>query len=151
MLRSRTGHLPVLGSLRRRHSRKTNYLFESVRSHPVPVKIGSAYCVHDYSKLQVTVFQSFYAPFRMFPILAQGLAELAAGDGSMLFSLFRAPPFECACDQKAPSFGNVEDASLALLCNDGEVVPSDLSSVEEHLERMMKVSQWGEVYGLRSG
>ncbi|KDR74350.1 hypothetical protein GALMADRAFT_141400 [Galerina marginata CBS 339.88] len=121
-------------------------LFESVRSRPVPVKFGSTYGILDYSKLRVTVFQSLYAPFRMFPILAQGLAELAAGDGNTLFSLFRAPPFECACDQKAPTFGIVEDASLALLCNDGEVVPSDLSSAEEHLERMMKVSQWGEVW-----
>jgi len=82
----------------------------------------------------------------MFPFPSRALAALAAGDGSLIFSQFSIPPFECSCDPLAHLFDSVDDASMAIICNDGEELSGDLESAEKHFEMMMRVSNWGEIW-----
>ncbi|KAF8959373.1 TAP-like protein-domain-containing protein [Flammula alnicola] len=121
-------------------------LYASVQSQPRPIKVASSYGLLDYAKLRVAVLMSLFTPYATFPLLARGLADLASGDGSLLFTAFTPPPFECSCDSSAHIFEVVDDAAMAIICNDGEDVPSNLESAEAHLKMMMNVSDWGEIW-----
>jgi len=92
--------------------------------------------------LHYLVFSSLYFPFATFRSLAQGLAELAAGNGTAIFKMMTPSPFECSGD---PSNGlkNALEAEVAILCNDGEDIPSDLQSAQKHYEAMSKMSEFG--------
>ncbi|KAF8185203.1 hypothetical protein BJ912DRAFT_927579 [Pholiota molesta] len=70
-------------------------LYDTVRIHPKPVRTKSGYGIVDYKMLHSAVFGSLYMPYASFPELAQGLAALAAGDGSLIFDMMNPPPFEC--------------------------------------------------------
>ncbi|CAA7262007.1 unnamed protein product [Cyclocybe aegerita] len=120
-------------------------LYESVRARPVPVRTDTSYGVLDYNLLRVAVFVSLYFPYDLFPTLAQGLAELSAGDGRRLFELVTLPPYQCSCDA-AHLFDTVLDASIGIACNDGDDVPGDLQSSQEYFNMMANSSQWGDIW-----
>jgi len=125
-------------------------LYDSLRSRPLPVKSAASYGIFDYSLLRITVFSSLYFPYGSFPVLAEGLAELAAGNPQVLFERVKPPPFECSCASPERAFAPVGDSTVAFICNDGVDVPDDLKSFDEYFETMIKVSSWYEIWaGLR--
>jgi hypothetical protein len=70
-------------------------LYSSISIQPVPVKIGNTYGYIDFKMLHNLIFTNLYFPFATFPLLAQGLAELAAGNGTTIFKMMTPSPFEC--------------------------------------------------------
>lgn len=119
-------------------------LYDTVRVHPKPVRTKSGYGILDYKMLHSAVFGSLYKPYVSFPELAQGLAALATGDGSLIFDMMNPPPFECPCGSPELSFARVDDGVAAIHCNDGDVVPTDLESMQEYVDMMTKSSpNWG--------
>jgi pimeloyl-ACP methyl ester carboxylesterase len=151
--------------------RNLTALYDSVRSQPRPIKTETSYGLLDYGMLRSAVFATLYSPYALFRILAQGLAELAAGDGRIIFELFSSPRYQCSCDpsnDKLDGQGDVAmaivcndgeevprdlassqeyfDATMAILCNDGDDVPGDLKSSQEYFEMLTNASSWGEIW-----
>ncbi|PPQ82828.1 hypothetical protein CVT25_009203 [Psilocybe cyanescens] len=124
-------------------------LFEHIRSRPMPIKADSVYGILDYTKLKKTIFTTLYKPYMYFPALSKALAELAAGNGTALYSLVpgRKTPV-CSCDPSTPGplFDIISDSTTAIQCNDGEYVSDDVQAAEDHFEGSMKVSQWGDLW-----
>ncbi|KAK0231501.1 TAP-like protein-domain-containing protein [Armillaria fumosa] len=65
----------------------TSILYTSLLTEPVPVVSTSSYGVVDYNVLKTAVLVSLYDPYTLFPVLAQGLASLAAGDGTIIYEM----------------------------------------------------------------
>lgn len=74
-------------------SRNLTALYNAIRNKPVPVRTKESYGLVDYSRLRLAVFGSLYSPFATFPVLARALADLAAGDGRLLFEQTETLPF----------------------------------------------------------
>jgi len=126
-------------------------LYDSIRSHPLPIKTKSQYGLLDYSMLRMAVFASLYNPYAAFQFLAQSLAELAAGDGTKIFELLNPPPYQCSCGP-SDRITSVRDAQLAILCNDGDDVPGDLESSQIYFDSLTNSSSWAEIWaGIRLG
>jgi hypothetical protein len=119
-------------------------LYESIRVQPVPVKTDRTYGYVDHKMLHMLVFGSLYFPLGTFRPLAQLLAELAAGDGTM--ALMTPPPFECSEDSSKGLERNSLEAQDAIICNDGVNIPADLQSAQKHFEMMSKVSEFGNIW-----
>lgn len=126
--------------------RNLTALYDSLRSRPLPVKTKMSYGIFDYGLLRSIVFSSLYNPYASFPSLAQGLAELAAGNPQQLSEYILPPPFECSCDSSERAFAPVRDSQTAVICNDGDDVPDDLKSTEEYFEMLTKASSWSEIW-----
>ncbi|KAH9483235.1 Carboxylesterase A [Psilocybe cubensis] len=125
--------------------RNLTSIFESIRYRPISVKTDSTYGLLDYSKLKQTIFATLYNPYVFFPSLAKALAELVTGNGSTLYTLIPDSIVpECQCDPEL-SYTSDTDASIAIICNDGEEILEDIDALENHLESSMKISQWGDV------
>ncbi|KAJ3500369.1 hypothetical protein NLJ89_g9828 [Agrocybe chaxingu] len=121
-------------------------VIKTIRAHPLPVKTDLKYGILDYNSVRLAIFISLYAPYNFFQFLAQGLAELAAGDGRRLLEFVKAPPFQCSCDPSQHLHDVVWDAQTAILCNDGDDIPDDLESTQEYFERMANTSSWADIW-----
>ncbi|KAF4622312.1 hypothetical protein D9613_009057 [Agrocybe pediades] len=121
-------------------------IYDSLRSRPIPVKTEKGYGLVDYAMVRGLVFRALYSPLSAFRILAKALAALAAGDASLIFNIAFIPPSKCSCDPSDGLFNNVIDGLSAVLCNDGDDVPGDLTSSEKYFEMLSKTSQWAEMW-----
>ncbi|KAF7331053.1 Abhydrolase-4 domain-containing protein [Mycena venus] len=124
---------------------KVDKIYASLRARPIPVRTNGSYGLVDYSLLRRKIFKSLYSPYAQFPTLAQAFADLEAGNGTTLFKMSEAPPFQCACDPSEHEFDSVEEAEHAVLCNDGKRIPRDYEAVLAHYQNMSKTSQWADM------
>ena len=121
-------------------------LYDSIRVQPVPVKTGNTYGYVDYKMLHMSVFDSLYSPFAKYRLLAQGLADLAAGNGTIILKAMTPSPFECSGDDSTKDLEkNHLEAQIAILCNDVVNIPADLQSAQKHFEMMSNVSEFGNL------
>ena len=121
-------------------------LYDSISVQPVPVKTGNTYGYVDYKMLHNLVFQSIYFPFATYYLLAQGLADLAAGNGTFIFKAMNPSPFECSKDSSKDLERNAREAEMAIVCNDGVDIPADLHSAQKHFEMMSNLSEFGNIW-----
>ncbi|KAJ7083873.1 Alpha/Beta hydrolase protein [Mycena epipterygia] len=120
-------------------------LTASIRAHPVPVVTPTAYGIVDYSLLRSALFTSFYVPYILFAPLAQGLATLEAGDGSILFSILQAPPFQCDCSNDTVPFHlNNGEAVVAIQCGDAVEVTDSIDELRTFFDNAAKTSEFVE-------
>ncbi|KAJ6569153.1 alpha/beta-hydrolase [Mycena capillaripes] len=121
-------------------------LTESVRAQPVPVITPTAYGIVDYSLLHSVLFTSFYVPYMLFGPVAQGLAALESGDGSILFSIAQqTPPFQCDCsNDTAPFHLNGGEAVFAIQCGDAVEVTDTLEELRAFYDNAAKTSEFVE-------
>jgi len=123
-------------------------IFESLRAQPIPIKTDSTYGILDHTTVRVVVLTALTSPYALFPVTAQGLAQLATGNGTSLFQLLNPPgsQFQYSCDPEAYADDQVADASTAIICNDGDEVPTDLNSAKEYYDEMTNLTDWAEVW-----
>ena len=121
-------------------------LYDSISVQPVPGKEGKVYGYIDYRMLHSLVFQCLYFPIATFRILAQSLADLAVGNGSIVLKATTPMPFECSEDSSKDLERNNIEAQVAILCNDGTSIPTDLRSAQKHFEMMSNMSEFGNVW-----
>jgi hypothetical protein len=121
-------------------------LYDSISVQPVPVKTGDIYGYVDYKMLHVLVFTSLYSPFATYGRLAQGLADLVAGNGTIVLKAMTPEPFKCSGDSSKGLEQNIFEAQVAILCNDGINIPADLHSAQKHFEMMSNVSEFGNIW-----
>ncbi|KAF9040673.1 TAP-like protein-domain-containing protein [Panaeolus papilionaceus] len=114
-------------------------LFNNIRSHPVAVTSPSApHDVVSIDLLEDITFQALYQPYATFPILAEAYAALARGNGSVLLNLAGVTDMlTCPAESGTEIIG---DAPAAILCNDGEEIPSDLESTLKYVDMMKTLS-----------
>ena len=121
-------------------------LYDSISVQPVPVKTGNTYGYVDYKMLHSMVFQSLYFPFTSYRLLAQGLADLAAGNGTIVLETMTPPPFECSIDSTKDLEQNSVEAEIAIICNDGADVPADLHSTQKYFDMISNLSDFGAIW-----
>ncbi|KAJ7737318.1 hypothetical protein B0H16DRAFT_1572092 [Mycena metata] len=121
-------------------------LTNSIRKQPVPVVTPTAYGIVDYSALRSVLFTSLYVPYILWGPVAQGLAALEAGDGSILFSITQTtPPFQCDCSNNSIPFHlNNAEAVVAIQCGDGVRVTDTLDELREFYDNAARTSQFVE-------
>ncbi|KAF9457253.1 TAP-like protein-domain-containing protein [Collybia nuda] len=132
-------------------SRNLTNLYNAIRKKPVPVRTKVSYGLVDYNRLRTTIFMSLYTPYATFPALARGLADLAAGDGRLLFEMEEFPPFQCSCDEGPPRIDIVDEAYAAILCNDGVDISESLGDFEKYFKHLTEKSSWGELWSAIRG
>lgn len=132
-------------------ARKLDELTQSIFLRPVPVVTGLSYGLVDYSRLRNTVFLSLYSPYTDFPRLAQGLADLARGNGTTLYQFLETPVFDCACGTQVPLQPVLEGRNV-IGCTDGKEVRDTFEESEAYLRDLLRQSQWAELWAtLRIG
>lgn len=129
---------------------KLTNLYTTLRSRPVPVVSTSGHGLIDYDSLRFLMFRLLKNPYVTFQPLAQGLADLAAGNGKWTLEKFHQvvrAPFECSCNSSQPIFDEVlDDGGTSVLCNDYYELPDDIGWAENYYRRMVNDSPWGEVW-----
>ncbi|KAK0479822.1 TAP-like protein-domain-containing protein [Armillaria luteobubalina] len=68
-------------------SNSLDHLYDSIIAQPVPFVTPSSYGIVDYTVLRAAVRNAMCSPYNYFSELAEGLALLAAGDGSRIYAL----------------------------------------------------------------
>ncbi|KAK0229647.1 hypothetical protein EDD85DRAFT_939884 [Armillaria nabsnona] len=89
-------------------------IYESLLTEPVPVIIPStsSYGVFDYAALQNAVKNALSQPYVYFSILAQGLAGLAIGNGSIIYQM------QATAYDPSSVYDNFWEAEMAIFCSD---------------------------------
>ena len=127
-------------------SQNVDELYASLRARPIPVQTNSSFGIVDFSMLRGVIFRSLYSPYAKFPVLAEALAELSAGNGTAVFKMSQQPPFECACDPSEHRFDAVPEAANAVACNDGKRISPAYEDVVVHYEKMRETSTWADLW-----
>jgi hypothetical protein len=122
-------------------------LYEQLKIAPMPANDGTNYGVVDYGFLRHTVRALAYTPYQAFQPLAEGLALLAQGNASLIFSLNNLPleSNPCSCGTSDPNI-NENDALLTIACNDAEVQNRTLDQWEDVFNAAANVSAYAEVF-----
>ncbi|KAJ7259682.1 TAP-like protein-domain-containing protein, partial [Mycena rebaudengoi] len=121
-----------------------------IRNEPLAVITNVSYGVFDYSALRNIIFDMLFTPYESFTILAEGLAQLATGNATLLYRLNEVPPFECTkCGAKEPVFHlNKYEGGVATSCGDAVAVNDSVSQVRDfYLNEAMVSSLGGEIFG----
>ncbi|KAF5357280.1 hypothetical protein D9758_005918 [Tetrapyrgos nigripes] len=101
-------------------------IYDSLRSQPLPVFLNSdLYGVLTYDTLRSIIMVALYTP-PLFPLLAQGLAEVQAGNGTTLLELLSAVSAD----------GNSTEAVTAIECGDSDPFNADASQLREYMSRI---------------
>ncbi|KAL0961015.1 hypothetical protein HGRIS_006007 [Hohenbuehelia grisea] len=130
-------------------AQKLDDVIAAIKLNPVPVRTGVSYGLLDYKRLLNAIFRTFYSPYATFPTLAQGLADLAEGNGTVLYQMFESPFFECACNATVDTT-LISDGQDAVMCTDGNLNRLTVQESREHYENLLKTSRWGELWaGIR--
>ncbi|KAK0187556.1 Alpha/Beta hydrolase protein [Armillaria mellea] len=93
-------------------SDKLDAIYQSLFTKPVPVISPSLYGVVDYTILQNAIKSALYQPYALFSILAEGLASLATGNGSIIYEMLG------IADDSSAVYNNVFEAQIAISCSD---------------------------------
>ncbi|KAK0479961.1 Alpha/Beta hydrolase protein, partial [Armillaria luteobubalina] len=93
-------------------SNNLDSLYESLLTEPVPVVSTSSYGVVDYNVLKTAVLVSLYEPYTYFTVLAEGLASLAAGDGSIIYEM------QATTIDPSSYYDNSWEVGIAVPCSD---------------------------------
>lgn len=59
-------------------------LLDAITKDPVTVPVPNGNTVVDFGLLKTAIFKSLYFPYRVYPTLAKGLADLKSGDGTTM-------------------------------------------------------------------
>ncbi|KAF8160399.1 TAP-like protein-domain-containing protein, partial [Pholiota molesta] len=89
-----------------------------------------AYGAVDHPILKNAILSAFYTPYDSFSSLAQGLADLQNGNGSILFQLSQA---------------HVNEAVAAISCGDGKEVTDDVQALEAYTQSISNTSSFSSV------
>lgn len=132
-------------------SQNLTNLYTTIRNKPVPAKFKESYGFVDYARVRAAVFTSLNSPIAYFPLLARGLADLVAGDGSLAFALTQPPTFECSCGD-GPENVVVPEldvyARATISCNDGIPVPDSLEDYRKYFAELYNSSSFADVWGV---
>ena len=116
-------------------SQRFDAILDKVKAQPVPVyNPGSPVSgVLNYFMLKNAVFQSLYAPLESYYIMAEGLAELERGNGTIMFQLSSGSPHA--------------EVVGAITCTDGKKVTDNATALEGYYNSFKDSSIFASVPG----
>ncbi|KAJ7037302.1 Alpha/Beta hydrolase protein [Mycena alexandri] len=103
---------------------KLDALFAAIEIQPVPVITPVSYGVVDYTFLRNSVFHALYSPYDSFVALAQGLADLAMGNATTLYT-----------------------AEGAISCGDMAIESDTVSQLQAYYASIQAISSIADLYG----
>ncbi|KAF8915229.1 TAP-like protein-domain-containing protein [Mucidula mucida] len=122
-------------------------LYSSVLASPIPVYDTSsgAYAIIDFTVLKNLIFTSLYAPYISFPFLAQGLAELQAGNVSTFSTLLAggAAAYECNTGNN-PLYFNAQESFTAINCGDAVEVGGSAADLTAYWDSFRDTSSFAD-------
>ncbi|KAJ7753230.1 hypothetical protein B0H16DRAFT_1690860 [Mycena metata] len=127
-------------------------LLASVKTNPLPVITPISYDVFGYTLLKNSLFSSLYSATSLFQLLAEGLANLAKGNASTIYTSFvEVPPFECPADSNStsppmPFHDNAFEALFSIACNDASAVNDTVSELQQFYFEAQKVSSFADLW-----
>jgi hypothetical protein len=137
-------------------------IFSRLKTHPITVlpNIGEGqlqYGILDYASARNVVFMFLYKPYYPGPTsLAHALAATERGNGRPMWELSQAlkgkPEFRCHCGEDPEPetiFLGPPEQELAVSCSDGDKVDDTVEDLQEHFERMAKMSSFAELWPIR--
>ncbi|KAJ6534177.1 TAP-like protein-domain-containing protein [Mycena capillaripes] len=125
-------------------------LSTSLLNDPIPVITNLSYGVFSYTYLRNVMFTALYTPLTSFALLAQGLAELATGNATLLYTMGEVAPFECVRGSHTNPVQirqNSNEASLPTACGDGSVVSDTVAQLRGSYETGAKLSSFWDMFG----
>ncbi|KAJ7152023.1 Alpha/Beta hydrolase protein, partial [Mycena filopes] len=129
-------------------SANLQHLLDTALTNPWPVVTPISYSVFGYTYLKNAIFDSLTSAPSLFGALAEGLAELAKGNASTIYSAFvEVPPFNCAADanNKTPFHANAYESGLSIACGDGTTVNDTVVELQAFYEAVQKVSSYADL------
>lgn len=112
-------------------ARRLKKLISKLRKEPVPVYGDSA--APDWvteSDIRTIIFLSLYSPILWFPVAADALAALEAGDAAPIVKILHAT-YECDCSVPGTEKPNTGvEAAFAIICQDGGLARSNNTLAE---------------------
>ncbi|KAJ6542151.1 Alpha/Beta hydrolase protein, partial [Mycena vulgaris] len=125
-------------------------LSTSLLNEPIPVTTNISYGVFSYTYLRNVIFAALYTPHTSFALLAQGLAELATGNATLLYTMGEVASFECARGSDTNPVQirqNSNEASLPTACGDILAVSDTVAQLRESYETGAKLSSFWDMFG----
>ncbi|KAJ6484076.1 TAP-like protein-domain-containing protein [Mycena sanguinolenta] len=125
-------------------------LSSSLIEAPIPVFTNISYGLFTYTYLRNVLFTALYSPYKQFPLLAQGLADLATGNATILYQMAEDAPYECPSGSapNAVEFDqNDQEASIPTACGDGPVYSDTVSQLRESYEIGANLSSFWDMFG----
>jgi pimeloyl-ACP methyl ester carboxylesterase len=127
---------------------RVHNIVQSLYHNPIQVSSPHGPEILTYSNIKSALFSSLYEPITFFPFIAQILAAVEQGSGSIIDDLVRAQrpthiyscPINGSVERQQPHYP--QDATVAILCSDGQdQTDLDVESFEEYLDLMVGISQ----------
>ncbi|KAI3601324.1 alpha beta hydrolase fold family [Moniliophthora roreri] len=122
-------------------------LLESVRLNPIPVYNGpsSAHGIVDFASVKSAVQVALGSPYTVFPVLAQGLALLATGIGSVIFQLtgqevYGTLPANVSALNAPYTVERQREAEIAISCTDMLEITDEPEDLLTYFESIKNVS-----------
>ncbi|KAF8209901.1 alpha/beta-hydrolase [Mycena galopus ATCC 62051] len=131
-------------------ARNLTALGTSLIDTPIPVITNISYGVFTYTYLRNVLFTGLYTPYASFPLFAQGLAQLATGNATILYQMAEEAPYECARGSQSDPVEfdqNDQEASIPTACGDGPVVTDTVAQLRESYEIGAKLSSFWDMFG----
>jgi len=119
-------------------------LYERVATEPVPAFSAAGFGLVDYNILRQAVFNAITMPVQLLPTLALGLAQLSAGNGSIVFGMGQVNPFACGLNDMDLQFNSA--AAIAVICNDAQTLNMTLDGWQEYYKEAAEVSQYADIW-----
>ncbi|KAK0202252.1 TAP-like protein-domain-containing protein [Desarmillaria ectypa] len=121
-------------------SNNLNSLYDSLLTQPVPVVTPSFYGIVDYAVLRTAVRFSLYQPYALFSTLAEGLADLAAGNGSIIYGI----QAQTSGDTSSV-YDHSFDAEIAISCSDAVENTDSVADLFAYWDSIKGLSSFADI------
>ncbi|KAK0191607.1 Alpha/Beta hydrolase protein [Armillaria mellea] len=124
-------------------SNNLDSLYDSLLAQPVPVVSSSVYGLVDYSALQAAIWNTLYEPYIYFSSLAEGLANLAAGNGTIIYEL------QATAYDPSTVYDNLWEAEIAITCGDALNNNDSVADLFAYWDEVKNISTFANILPLK--
>ena len=124
---------------------------DSLYHNPLPVVSATIPSVVTYSDVKALIFVACYAPIYVFPLVAEILAQLERGNGTLFSQLGFYDPIDCVIDSEDWPSVHQGEATMAIACTDGDdqswMTKSEFRKFVDKIEELSPAigEKWSEV------
>ncbi|KAJ7028110.1 TAP-like protein-domain-containing protein [Mycena alexandri] len=129
-------------------SAKLDALSSAIKTQPFPVIAPQSHGIVDFLFLRNAILDAVYAPYDLFAPLAHGLAVLAAGNATLLYTQNEVPNFECDCTNSSaalPFHENNFESYMTIACGDPVPINDTVGELQTFYEATTKVSSFADL------
>jgi len=120
-------------------------LLDQLKVNPVPVITPEGFGLVDYTLVHNLVFALIDAPYNgVFPLIAEGLSQLSAGNGTFLYKLANAG--KSVCELGDPDYSDIIPLHSAVFCNDAVTLNKTAQEWQQLYEETAQVSEYADFW-----